>query len=83
MLQDLCRAGVECMTDLSGSSSQRHESYKSVVASLLSLMLAIIIIAFFGKFLWNSSMPELFSVARPVQSVWQIIALMLLLALMR
>ena len=83
MLQDLCRAGVECMTDLSGSSSQRHESYKDVVASLLALMLSIIIIAFVGKFLWNASVAELFTVARPVQSVWQIIALMLLMTLIR
>lgn len=83
MLQDLCRAGVECMTDMSGSSSQRHESYKSVVASLLSLVLAIAIIAFVGKYLWNVSVAELFTFARPVQSVWQIIALMLLFALFR
>ena len=83
MLHDLCKAGVECMTDLSGSSSQRHESYKGVVASLLALLISIIIIAFVGKFLWNSSVAELFTVVRPVQSVWQIIALMLLLALMR
>jgi len=82
MLQDLCRAGVECMTDMSGSS-QRHESYKSVVASLLSLIIAILIISFVGKYLWNVSVAELFTFARPVQSVWQIIALMLLLSLFK
>jgi hypothetical protein len=71
------------MTDMSGSSSQRHESYKSVVASLLSLVLAISIVAFVGKYLWNVSVAELFTFARPVQSVWQIIALMLLFSLFR
>jgi hypothetical protein len=83
MLQALCRAGLECMTDMPGSSSNRHESYKSVVAAILSLVIAIIVISFVGKYLWNVSVAELFTFARPVQSVWQIIALMLLLSLFR
>jgi hypothetical protein len=83
LLQALCRAGLECMTDMPGSSSNRHESYKSVVAAILSLVIAILIISFVGKYLWNVSVAELFTFARPVQSVWQIIALMLLLSLFR
>lgn len=59
MLQALCRAGLECMTDMPGSSSNRHESYKSVVASILSLVIAILIISFVGKYLWNVSVAEL------------------------
>jgi len=80
MLQGLCLAGVECMTDMSGSKSQ---SFKSVVASILALIIAIIIIAIVGKYLWNVSVAELFTFARPVTSVWQIIALLLLVSLFR
>jgi hypothetical protein len=84
MLKDLCKAGVECMTDMSGSPKMNSgESYKSVIATILSLLLSIIIISFVGKYLWNVSVAELFTIARPVQSVWQIIALMLLLSIMR
>jgi len=83
MLQDLCRAGVECMTDMSGSSSHRKETYKDVVASLLAFIIAILILSFAGKYLWNASVAELFTFARPVQSVWQIIALMLLMSIFR
>jgi hypothetical protein len=32
-----------------------------------------------GKFLWNTTVAELFTFARPVQSVWQIIGLMSLM----
>jgi len=81
MLQGLCLAGVECMTDMSGSN--RQESYKNVVASLLAFVIAILILSFVGKYLWNASVAELFTFARPVQSVWQIIALMLLMSLFR
>ena len=83
MLRDLCRAGVEGMTDMSGSTNGRREIYKEVVASLLSLIIAILIVAFVGKWLWNNSVAELFTFARPVRSVWQIIALMLFLSLIR
>jgi hypothetical protein len=83
MLKDLCRAGVEGMTDMSGSGAGRREIYKEVTASILSLIIAILIIAFVGKWLWNNSVAELFTFARPVRSVWQIIALMLFLALIR
>lgn len=81
MLKDLCRAGVEGMTDMSGS--KHTEIYKEVVASILALVIAITIVAFVGKWLWNNSVAELFTFARPVRSVWQIIALMLFLALIR
>ena len=81
MLQGLCLAGVECMTDMSGS--HRQESYKNVVASLLAFVIAILILSFVGKYLWNSSVSELFTFARPVTSVWQIISLMLLMSIFR
>jgi len=81
MLQGFCRAGIDCMTDTSGSN--RTEMYKEVVASLLALVIAIIIIAFVGKWLWNNSIVELFTFARPVRSVWHIIALMLFLSLFK
>jgi ABC-type antimicrobial peptide transport system permease subunit len=82
MLKDLCRAGVEGMMDMSGSAGRR-EMYKDLVASILSLVIAIIIVAFVGKYLWNTTVAELFTIARPVHSVWQIIGLMILLSLFR
>jgi hypothetical protein len=83
MLRDLCRAGVEGMTDMSGSTAGRREIYKELAAQIIALVVAIVIIAFVGKWLWNNSVAELFTFARPVRSVWQIIALMLFLSLMR
>lgn len=83
MLTNLCRTGIECMTDMSGSTTGRREIYKDLVAQILSLVIAIVIVAFVGKWLWNNSVAELFTFARPVRSVWQIIALMLFLSLLK
>ena len=83
MLQGLCRAGVEGMSDMSGSGNGRRELYKEVIASILALVISIAIIAFVGKFLWNTTVAELFTFARPVQSPWQIIGLMVFLSLIR
>ena len=81
MLRDLCRAGIEGMTDMSGSG--RYQMYKELVASILSMVISITIMAFVGKFLWNTTVAELFTIVRPVRSAWQIIGLMLLMALLR
>ncbi len=83
MLKDLCLAGVECMANMPGPEQGRRDSYKNVIASILSLIVAIIIIGFVGKYLWNMTMPELFTFARPVQSATQIIGFMILVALFR
>jgi hypothetical protein len=82
MLKKLCSAGVECMTDMSGSQTGRRDLYKEIVAQLIALVIAILIVAFVGKWLWNNSVAELFTFARPVRSVWQIIALMLFINLL-
>jgi len=81
MLKDLCRAGIDCVSTPDGP--EQRMGYKDIVASILSLILAIFIIAFVGKYVWNSTMPQLFSFARPVQSCWQIIGLLILLSLFR
>ena len=81
MLFNLCRAGVEGMSDMPGSG--RSDMYKDLVASILSLVLAILIVAFVGKYLWNTTVAALFTFARPVRSVWQIIGLMIFLSLIR
>jgi len=81
MLKDVCLAGIEGMTDMSGSD--RRNLYKEVIASIIALVISITIIAFVGKWLWNNSVVELFTFVRPARSVWHIIALMFLLSLFR
>jgi hypothetical protein len=83
MLRDLCRAGIEGMTNMSGSGSEKKSLYKELVVSILSLILAIVIVAFIGKWLWNNTIAELFTVVRPARSVWHIIGLMLFISLIR
>ena len=80
MLQGFCRAGIDCITDTSGS---KRDLYKEVVASILAVVIAITIMAFVGKWLWNNSVVELFTFARPARSVWNIIALMFFLTLIK
>lgn len=69
------------MSDMSGSA--KKDMYKDVVASLMALLLSILIVAFVGKYLWNTTVAELFTFARPVQSVWQIIGLILFISLVK
>ena len=81
MIKDLCRAGIGCMTDMSGPG--KKDMYMDVVATIMALLLSIVIVAFVGKYLWNTTVAELFTFARPVQAVWQIIGLMLFISLVK
>ena len=77
--------GVEGFTrsavDYATSGPGNLNSFRDMLASVLSLFLSIAIVAFVGKFLWNETVADLFTFARPVKSVWQIIGLMILLRL--
>jgi hypothetical protein len=83
LLQRACYAMVDGFTDLSGSDSKRREVYMELVASIIALLLSIVIVAFVGKWLWNNVVIDLFTFARPVRNVWQIIGLMIFLSLVR
>lgn len=82
-MQNLARAAVEGMSDMSGSGNGRREMYKDVISSILALIVSIVVISFVGQYLWNNTVAELFTVVRPVRSAWQIIGLMLLISLFK
>jgi len=76
-----CRAAVEGFADT--APNVKREVYADTVASLLAFVLAFLIVAFVGKLLWNNIIVELFSFARPAKSFWQVIGLMIFLALIK
>ena len=82
-LQRACYAVVDGFTNMGAPDTKRREIYMELVASILSIFLSILVIAFVGKWLWNNSVVELIAVARPVHSVWQIIGLMIFISLIR
>jgi len=76
-------AAVEAFTDLSGSDSKRRDLYMELVSSILAYIIAVALISLVGKWLWNNVIIELFSVAKPAKSIWQILGLMIFLSLIR
>ncbi len=64
------------------SSEKRRDAYVDFVTVIVAFVVALIIIGFVGKLLWNNVVVDLFTVVKPARSVWQIIGLMFLLALM-
>ena len=82
-LKSVAYAGVDAFTDMSGSDSKRREAYLEIIASLLSFIITIIIVSFIGKWVWNNIILDLFTVVKPAKSIWQILGLMIFLALIR
>lgn len=65
------------------SSEKRRDAYVDFMAAFIGFIIALVILGFAGKYLWNSVIVDLFTFAKPVRSFWQIIGLMLFVSLVR
>jgi len=79
-LSTLTKAAIEGFSG-NTDSKERRNAYVEFVSFLLAFLIAMILLGFVGKLLWNSVVVELLSVAKPARSVWHIIGLMLFLTL--
>jgi hypothetical protein len=82
IVQAAAKATVEGFVGLQ-SAEARRDAYVEFSAQLLGFVVAIVLLAFVGKYLWNTVIIDLFSFAKPARSFWQIIGLMIFMALMR
>jgi hypothetical protein len=76
------KATVEGFVGLQ-SSEKRRDAYVDFVSIVIAFVIAIIILGFIGKWLWNSVVVDLFTFAKPARNFWQIIGLMLFVSLVR
>jgi hypothetical protein len=81
LLGSACKAAVEGFAGTSEDPAKRKAIYLEVLATLLAFILALVILGFVGKLLWNNVVVELFSFAKPARSFWQILGLMIFVSL--
>lgn len=82
VINAVSRAAVEGFTNPSGAESHRQDPiYAEAIAVILTFVISILIVSFVGLWLWNFSVVPLFEFARPAKSVFQILGLMVFLAL--
>lgn len=82
MLQQACKAAIEGFTNTEKADAKR-DAYVTFMATLFAFVIALVILGFVGKLLWNSVVVELFTFAKPARSFWQIIGLMIFVGLIR
>jgi hypothetical protein len=81
LLNSACKAAVEGFASTNEDPSKRKAVYTEVLATLLAFVLALVILGFVGKLLWNNIIVELFTIAKPARSFWQILGLMIFVSL--
>ncbi len=82
VLQSACRAAIEGFTN-GESGDKKRDAYVEFLSFLLAFIIALVILGFVGKLLWNGVVVELLTIAKPAKSFWQIIGLMITIALLR
>jgi hypothetical protein len=84
LLNATMRAIVDGFTNPGASEVHRQAPiYAEALAALLGFLLAIAIVSLVGLWLWNYSVVPLFEFARPAKSIFQILGLMVFIALVR
>ena len=76
------KATVEGFVGLQ-SSEKRRDAYVDFFSVVIAFVIALILLSFVGKWLWNSVVVELIGFAKPARSFWQILGLMIFMSLIR
>ncbi len=82
IISTAAKATVEGFAGLN-SSEKRRDAYVDFVSMIIAFVVAVVILGFAGKWLWNTVVVDLFAFAKPARSFWQILGLMLFVSLVR
>lgn len=80
LLASTTKAAVEGFLG-TGNAEYRRAAYVDFTSMVIAFVIAIVILGFVGKFLWNGVVVDMLSFAKPVKSVWQILGLMVFVSL--
>ena len=81
LINSAAKAAIEGFTTTKTDPVSRRNTFTELLAVLAAFLLSIIILGFVGKLLWNNVIVELFSIAKPAKSFWQILGLMIFVSL--
>jgi hypothetical protein len=81
ILDSVTRAAIDGFANPDDAASRR-ESYTVLIASLISFIIALVILSLIGKFLWNGVIVDLFTFAKPARSYMQILGLFVFTSLL-
>lgn len=82
VLGSVSKAAVEGFLG-SPENPKSKDVYADSLAMIIAFVLALVILSFIGKLLWNSIITELFTFAKPARNFWQILGLMIFVSLIR
>ena len=81
LLENIVRPSLEGFVNPEDSALAKR-GYTEMVAVIIAFVLALIILSFVGKLLWNGVIVELFTCVRPAKNVLQILGLFIFLSLL-
>lgn len=81
MLKETLFEGLKCgiTSTAEGLTGVQQWNGSTALAAFIVFVIYIVIILLIGKFLWNIVLCKLISIAKPAESIWQILGLAILL----
>jgi hypothetical protein len=64
-------------------SKEARESTSEFLVMLIAFFVSLVVLSLIGQLLWNNVVVDLFTIAKPAKSVFQILGLFIFVALIR
>jgi hypothetical protein len=81
VIESVVRSGIEGFVNPEDSKSQK-DAYVGLASSIIAFLIALALLSLIGKLLWNGVVVKLISVARPADSILQILGLFVFTSLL-
>ena len=76
LLTDSLKCGLSPTTEnMTGITGIQTQKWKDALAAFIVLIIYVLIILLIGQFLWNIVFCKLITIAKPAESIWQILGL--------
>jgi len=84
MIKELLTDSLKCgfASTNEGLNGVQTPKWKDSLAVFIVLIIYVLIILLIGQFLWNLVLCKLITIAKPAESIWQILGLAILLNLL-
>ncbi len=84
MIKELLTDSLKCgmSSTKEGLNGIQTPKWKDALAVFIVLIIYVLIILLIGQFLWNLVLCKLITIAKPAESIWQILGLAILLNLL-
>ena len=81
VIESLLNYTLQKSENFSGGAMEKLSSNTKIIATIISFVVVQVTLLFLGKWLWNEYLVKAVTIVKPLESIWQILGVSVLLKL--